>query len=47
MRLWIKVKAQDFWEDGRETIDRGREMLSYVQKIVGKFSETFRKDLKR
>ena len=27
IRLSIKVKAQEFWEDGRETIDRGREIL--------------------
>ena len=47
IRLSIKVKTQDFWEDGREAIDRGREKFSYVRKIVGKFSETFRKDPKR
>ena len=46
IRLSIKVKTQDFWEDGREAIDRGRE-FSYVRKIVVKLSETFRKDLKR
>ena len=47
IRLSIKVKTQDFWEAGRETIDSGREMLVNVRKIVGKFSETFWKDLKR
>ena len=44
IRLSIKVKTQDFWKDGREATDRGR---GYVRKIVGKFSEIFRKDLKR
>ena len=39
IRLSIKVKTQDFWEDGRETIDRGREMLV----TFGKFSVNFRK----
>ena len=34
IRLSIKVKTQDFWEDGRETFDRGREMLV----TFGKFS---------
>ena len=47
IRLSIKVKTQDFWKDGREAIDRGREKLVTFEKIVGKFSETFRKDLKR
>ena len=27
IRLSIKVKTQDFWEDDTETIDRGREKL--------------------
>ena len=39
LRLSIKVKSQDFWEDGRETIDRGREMLV----TFGKLSVNFRK----
>ena len=39
IRLSIKVKTQDFWEDGRETIDRGREMLVEF----GKLSVNFRK----
>ena len=34
-----KVKTRDFWEDGRETIDRGREMLV----TFGKLSINFRK----
>ena len=37
--LSIKVKTQDFWEDGRETIDRGREKLV----TCGKLSVNFRK----
>ena len=37
--LSIKVKTQDFWEDGRETIDRGREMLV----TFGKLSVNFQK----
>ena len=39
IRLSIKVKTQDFWEDGRETIDRGREKLV----TFGKLSVNFRK----
>ena len=39
IRLSIKVKTQDFWEDGRETIDRGREKLVKF----GKLSVNFRK----
>ena len=39
IRLSIKVKTQDFWEDGRETIDRGREKLA----TFGKLSVNFRK----
>ena len=38
-RLSIKVKTQDLWEDGRETIDRGREMLV----TFGKLPVNFRK----
>ena len=38
-RLSIKVKKQDFWEDGRETIDRGREKFV----TFGKLSVNFRK----
>ena len=37
--LSIKVKTQDFWEDGRETIDRRREKLV----TFGKLSVNFRK----
>ena len=39
IRLSIKVKTQDFWEDGREAIDRGREKLV----TFGKLSVNFRK----
>ena len=39
IRLSIKVKTHDFWEDGRETIDRGREKLV----TFGKLSVNFRK----
>ena len=39
MLLSIKVKTQDFWEDGREAIDRGREKLV----TFGKLSVNFRK----
>ena len=45
--LSIKVKVKDFWEDGRKPIDRGSRKVSYIRKIVGEFSETFRKNLKR
>ena len=38
-RLFIKVKTQDFWEDRRETIDRGRKKLV----TFGKLSVNFRK----
>ena len=37
--LSIKVKTQDFWEGGKETINRGREMLD----TFGKLSVNFRK----
>ena len=37
--LSIKVKTQDFQEDDRETIDRGREKLA----TFGKLSVNFRK----
>ena len=37
MRLSIKVKTRDFWEDGRETIDRGREMLVTLGKLSVNF----------
>ena len=33
----IKIKTQDFWEDGRETIDRGREMLVTFEKLSVNF----------
>ena len=39
IRLSIKVKMQDFWEDGREAIDRGCEKLV----MFGKLSVNFRK----
>ena len=39
MWLSIKVKTQNFWENGRETIDTGREMLVRF----GKLSVNFRK----
>ena len=39
IRLSTKVKTQDFLEDGRETIDRGRGMLV----TFGKLSVNFRK----
>ena len=39
IRLSIKIKTQDFWEDGREAIDRGREKLV----TFGKLSVNFRK----
>ena len=34
---------KNFWEDDRETINRSREKLVYVGKIVGKFLELSRK----
>ena len=37
IRLSIKVKTQDFWEDGRETIDRGREKLVTFGKLSVNF----------
>ena len=37
IRLSIKVKRRDFWEDGRETIDRGREMLVTFRKLSVNF----------
>ena len=43
IRLSIKVKTHDFWEDGREAIDRGREKLVTFEKL----SVNFRKNLKR
>ena len=43
IQLLIKVKTQDFWEDGRETIDRGCEMLI----TFGKLSVNFWNFLKR
>ena len=39
IRLSIKVKTQDFWKDGREAMDRGREKLV----AFGKLSVNFRK----
>ena len=39
VQLSIKVKTQDFWENGRETIDRGSEMLV----TFGKLSVNLRK----
>ena len=39
IRLPNKVKTQDFWEDNRETTDRGREKLV----TFGKLSVNFRK----
>ena len=39
IRLSIKVKTQDFWEDGTEAIDRGREKLV----TFGKLSVNVRK----
>ena len=39
IRLSIKVKTQDFSEDGRETIDKGREKIV----TFGKLSVNFRK----
>ena len=39
IRLSIKIKTQDFWKDGTEAIDRGREKLV----TLGKLSVNFRK----
>ena len=39
IQLSIKVKTQDFWEDGRETIDRSHEKFV----TFGKLSVNFRK----
>ena len=39
IQLSIKVKTQDFWEDGREATYRGREKLV----TFGKLSVNFRK----
>ena len=36
-RVSIKVKTQDFWEDGRETIDLGREKLVTFGKLSVNF----------
>ena len=47
IRLSIKVKVKDFWEDGRNLLTEDPEKLVTFRKIVGKFSETFRKNLKR
>ena len=33
----VKVKTQDFWEDGRETINRGREKLVTLGKLLVNF----------
>ena len=35
----VTVKAQAFRENGKDTIGRGPLKVSYVQKIVGEFSE--------
>ena len=37
IQLLIKVKTQDFWEDGREIIDRGREKLVTFGKLSVNF----------
>ena len=37
IRLSFKVKTQDFGEDGRETIDRGREKLVTFRKLSVNF----------
>ena len=37
IRLSIKVKTQDFWKDGREAIDRGREKLVTFRKLSVNF----------
>ena len=37
IRLSIKVKTQNFWEDGRETIDGGREKLDTFGKLSVNF----------
>ena len=34
IQLSIKAKIQDFWEDGRETIDRGLEKLVTFGKLL-------------
>ena len=36
---WILERGQDFWEDVRETIDRGREKLVRLGKLSGNFLE--------
>ena len=47
MRLSIKVKTQDFWEDGTETIDRCREKLVTFGKFsVNTVGRSIRQDLK-
>ena len=32
-----QVKTQDFWKDGREAINRGREKLVMFGKLSGNF----------
>ena len=47
IRLSIKVKTQDFWEDGGETIDRGREKFVMFGKLSVNFRKLSGKNLKR
>ena len=37
IRHSIKVKTQDFWKDGGEAIDRGREKLVTFEKLSVNF----------
>ena len=39
IRLSIKVKTQDFWEDGREAVDRGCEKLVMLGKLLVNFQK--------
>ena len=43
IRLLIKVETQDFWEDSRETIDRGREKLVAFEKLLINFRKVSEK----
>ena len=47
--IWLSIKAikQDFWEDGRETIDRSREKFVTFGKLSVNFRKLSGKNLER
>ena len=45
--LSIKVKTQDFWEDDRETVERGREKFVTFGKLSVNFRKLSGKNLKQ